>query len=153
MVEKHEVELTEKDVALQTLHSHLVQYQNAYTQAVAQYNVLQERLQQVMTQGAATLTAGTEQLSPLPSSVVDTETSQKLEDLQKNVEELNRQLSEKDGQILELREQAGKDKKSENEEGAASKTDNAKVLKVKAQLTAKVKSLEKEIEKLKKVQA
>lgn len=43
LIEKQELERTEKELTVQTMQGQLYQYQTAYTQAVTQYNSLQER--------------------------------------------------------------------------------------------------------------
>lgn len=164
ITEKHEHEITEKELQIQSLQSSGSQLEAAYSQSTAQYSALQERYHQLVSQGGAgdaTVSAKVAELSPGETNSQDLETlklqvktrDQEIEELmcfKQKSESLTLLLQEKEDEITRLQKSVEeKLKGSENTEGA--KSGDAKMLKIKAQLTAKVKSLEKEIAELKKV--
>lgn len=152
LMEKHDHELSEKDLQAHTIQSQLTQYQTLYSQAMEQYNKLQGRFQQTLSPGGA-----------VPVSQQQDSTSQIVSaELKEKINKMENQLTEKDKLLSEIEKENAnfKDKIKEleveighkKEEGGSSggKSD-PKMLKMKAQMTSKIKALEKEVEKLKKV--
>ena len=180
LVEKHETELTEKEVQIQNLKSSVTQMEGAYNQSLLQYSVLQERYQQVSKPGSVIPSSKPESES---IGAVESEENQDITtDLKSKMETLQIALKEKEREIEELQclkqrsdslnsmliemekenqrlqqllstkeEEMVHSKKKSEETSAEPPKGDAKMLKMKAQLTSKVKSLEKEIAELKKV--
>lgn len=165
LVEKHENECTEKDIQIQNLKSAADQLEGAYNQSLAQYSALQERYDQVIKPGGAVLAfnedikapasgkaesdAGVierlhEQLAEVESLKQRTESlTELLQVKEKEIEKYHQQLEDKEQELQKL--QTGQE-----EQTTSSKGGDTKLLKVKAQLTAKVKNLEKELDQLRK---
>lgn len=191
VVEKHERELSEKASSVQTLQAGLAQYEAAYQQAAAQYNVLQERYQQAyleverLRQGSTSVANhdAPQQASPPDNAVQLQEKQDQLENIQRElteatntiqslksslsnsvpeaevaiqvnqqkakIDDLEKEVTIKDQEIGVLKK-SKEDSASAASSGAGGKGDT-KMLKMKAQLTAKVKALQNEIKELKKV--
>ena len=171
LVEKHEQESTEKEIQIQSLKSSADQLESAYNQSVNQYSALQERYHQLTTTGARGETTdkpGDVHKGGGNSETIETlqallkEKDQQLEELEclkqksESLTEMFREKQEEVDKYKELLEEKEKElqvlqKGATDDAGATSKGGDTKMLKMKAQLTAKVKSLEKEITQLKKV--
>lgn len=153
LIEKHDHEHSEKELQTHSMQSQLIQYQAAYTQAVEQYNKLQARFQQTLTPGGAV------PVSQLEGAANDTNSKQNNE----IISQLEMQINEKDKLLNGLNtdntnlKQKLKDLENEidnlkkEETSASGGKSDPKMLKMKAQMTSKIKTLEKEIEKLKQV--
>jgi chromosome segregation ATPase len=172
LVEKHEQESTEKDIQIQSLKSSADQLEGAYNQSVTQYSALQERYHQLATTGARGETTDkpgdihkggggdSENIETLQAMMKEKDQQlEELECLKQKSESLTQMFREKQEESEKYRQRL-EDKEKELEvlqkgatedSGATSKGGDTKMLKMKAQLTAKVKSLEKEIAQLKKV--
>ena len=154
--------VNENAAYVQQLQNSVRQYEAAYQQLAAQYNTLHEQFTKVTVEGAQKASApGTEQ--PMEQEVAKTKSGSskegvvgpedpelKTESSSKLIEELRREVEEKEKRIRELEgklEQAVTDSTSGN---AGVKADT-KFIKYKSQATAKIKSLEKQIEELKQV--
>lgn len=153
LVEKHEEELSEKDIQIHSLQTSLNNYETAYTKSLAQYNALQSRYHQTMKPGGAVaLGAGSEIVPPS----IPVETQQEFTQLKADLEERAELLQMKEKEIEKLKSDlSSKDREmQESHKKSSSKTDSkgdAKMLKMKAQMTTKIKSLEKELEEFRKV--
>lgn len=172
LVEKHESESTEKDIQIQSLKSSAEQLESAYNQSLSQYEALQGRYDQLINHGDVSKSTGQNLVKSQGSESaegIDTlhkqikEKDQQLEELeclQQKTESLSNLLRDKEEEIEDIKKQL-EDKTNECEKllkqseesatGSGSKGGDTKMLKVKAQLTAKIKGLEKEISELKKV--
>jgi len=161
LVEKHETELSEKVLALESIKSASAQIETAYSQSVEQYSSLQERYHQLAMHGKSD-GQGTGEVH-VSNDIVDKLKSE-LKVKEQEVEELmcfkqksetaTEMLRSKEAEIAALHKQlqdrdTGSDKVLKEDSGA--KGGDTKMLKMKAQLTAKVKALEKEVAQLKKV--
>ncbi|XP_055888049.1 kinectin-like [Biomphalaria glabrata] len=130
VVEKHEVELSEKAVQLESLHSRLSHFEAAYSQATEEYRRLQEHYNLSV--------AGKEREQSSDSVAVREEMTSSL----------NQQIEEYKVTIEKLRQQVKELQSRSSGEESAGPTDS-KLLKVKAQMTTKVKALEKQLAELK----
>ncbi|CAL1543522.1 unnamed protein product [Lymnaea stagnalis] len=140
-VEKHETELSEKELQLQTLQSTLAQYQTAYTQASIQYGRLQEHYQQAL--------AGhvdPEHVKEM-SAAASKDKNPDIDRLKKQLEEATLTIDKLSAQVKELETNPRVTSQQTADEGGA-KSDT-KLLKVKAQMTNKIKALEKQLQELK----
>lgn len=174
IVEKHDHESTEKEIEIQGLKSSGDQLQIAYNQSVAHYSALQERYHQLIKPGDACVAAagdivkgtadkynacGSEDIEKLQTMLK--EKDHQLEELEclkqksESLTELFREKQEESERYKALLEEKDQEleafQRGVEDVGASHKGGNAKMLKIKAQLTAKVKSLEKEIAQLKQV--
>lgn len=160
LIEKQELERTEKELTVQTMQGQLYQYQTAYTQAVTQYNSLQERFHHSTRPGGAVPAA---QVQPVETKLQAPEqmdaTAQVMADLkgkllekEKIIKELEHFKSDFEAAHVQLEDlQKKMDSKVEElkKNLKAAEDTSAKNLKQKAQLTAKIKTLEKENGELK----
>lgn len=156
LIEKQELERTEKELTVQTMQGQLYQYQTAYTQAVTQYNSLQERFHHSTRPGGAVPVA---QVQPVEETKLQAPeqmdaTAQVMADLkgkllekEKIIKELEHFKSDFEAAHVQLEDiQKKMDSKVEElkKNLKAAEDTSAKNLKQKAQLTAKIKTLEKE---------
>lgn len=156
LIEKQELERTEKELTVQTMQGQLYQYQTAYTQAVTQYNSLQERFHHSTRPGGAVPAA---QVQPVEETKLQAPeqmdaTAQVMADLkgkllekEKIIKELEHFKSDFEAAHVQLEDlQKKMDSKVEElkKNLKAAEDTSAKNLKQKAQLTAKIKTLEKE---------
>lgn len=161
LIEKQELERTEKELTVQTMQGQLYQYQTAYTQAVTQYNSLQERFHHSTRPGGAVPAA---QVQPVEETKLQAPeqmdaTAQVMADLkgkllekEKIIKELEHFKSDFEAAHVQLEDlQKKMDSKVEElkKNLKAAEDTSAKNLKQKAQLTAKIKTLEKENGELK----
>lgn len=161
LIEKQELERTEKELTVQTMQGQLYQYQTAYTQAVTQYNSLQERFHHSTRPGGAVPAA---QVQPVEETKLQAPeqmdaTAQVMADLkgkllekEKIIKELEHFKSDFEAAHVQLKDlQKKMDSKVEElkKNLKAAEDTSAKNLKQKAQLTAKIKTLEKENGELK----
>lgn len=161
LIEKQELERTEKELTVQTMQGQLYQYQTAYTQAVTQYNSLQERFHHSTRPGGAVPAA---QVQPVEETKLQAPeqmdaTAQVMADLkgkllekEKIIKELEHFKSDFEAAPVQLEDlQKKMDSKVEElkKNLKAAEDTSAKNLKQKAQLTAKIKTLEKENGELK----
>lgn len=161
LIEKQELERTEKELTVQTMQGQLYQYQTAYTQAVTQYNSLQERFHHSTRPGGAVPAA---QVQPVEETKLQAPeqmdaTAQvmanlkgKLLEKEKIIKELEHFKSDFEAAHVQLEDlQKKMDSKVEElkKNLKAAEDTSAKNLKQKAQLTAKIKTLEKENGELK----
>lgn len=161
LIEKQELERTEKELTVQTMQGQLYQYQTAYTQAVTQYNSLQERFHHSTRPGGAVPAA---QVQPVEETKLQAPeqmdaTAQVMADLkgkllekEKIIKELEHFKSDFEAVHVQLEDlQKKMDSKVEElkKNLQAAEDTSAKNLKQKAQLTAKIKTLEKENGELK----
>lgn len=161
LIEKQELERTEKELTVQTMQGQLYQYQTAYTQAVTQYNSLQERFHHSTHPGGAVPVA---QVQPVEETKLQAPeqmdaTAQVMADLkgkllekEKIIKELEHFKSDFEAAHVQLEDlQKKMDSKVEElkKNLKAAEDTSAKNLKQKAQLTAKIKTLEKENGELK----
>lgn len=161
LIEKQELERTEKELTVQTMQGQLYQYQTAYTQAVTQYNSLQERFHHSTRPGGAVPAA---QVQPVEETKLQAPeqmdaTAQVMADLkgkllekEKIIKELEHFKSDFEAAHVQLEDlQKKMDSKVEElkKNLKAAEDTSAKNLKQKAQLTAKIKNLEKENGELK----
>lgn len=161
LIEKQELERTEKELTVQTMQGQLYQYQTAYTQAVTQYNSLQERFHHSTRPGGAVPAA---QVQPVEETKLQAPeqmdaTAQVMADLkgkllekEKIIKELEHFKSDFEAAHVQLEDlQKKMDSKVEElkKNLKAAEDTSAKSLKQKAQLTAKIKTLEKENGELK----
>lgn len=161
LIEKQELERTEKELTVQTMQGQLYQYQTAYTQAVTQYNSLQERFHHSTRPGGAVPVA---QVQPVEETKLQAPeqmdaTAQVMADLkgkllekEKIIKELEHFKSDFEAAHVQLEDiQKKMDSKVEElkKNLKAAEDTSAKNLKQKAQLTAKIKTLEKENGELK----
>lgn len=161
LIEKQELERTEKELTVQTMQGQLYQYQTAYTQAVTQYNSLQERFHHSTRPGGAVPAA---QVQPVEETKLQAPeqmdaTAQVMADLkgkllekEKVIKELEHFKSDFEAAHVQLEDlQKKMDSKVEElkKNLKAAEDTSAKNLKQKAQLTAKIKTLEKENGELK----
>lgn len=161
LIEKQELERTEKELTVQTMQGQLYQYQTAYTQAVTQYNSLQERFHHSTRPGGAVPAA---QVQPVEETKLQAPeqmdaTAQVMADLKgkllekkKIIKELEHFKSDFEAAHVQLEDlQKKMDSKVEElkKNLKAAEDTSAKNLKQKAQLTAKIKTLEKENGELK----
>lgn len=161
LIEKQELERTEKELTVQTMQGQLYQYQTAYTQAVTQYNSLQERFHHSTRPGGAVPAA---QVQPVEETKLQAPeqmdaTAQVMADLkgkllekEKIIKELEHFKSDFEAVHVQLEDlQKKMDSKVEElkKNLKAAEDTSAKNLKQKAQLTAKIKTLEKENGELK----
>lgn len=161
LLEKQELERTEKELTVQTMQGQLYQYQTAYTQAVTQYNSLQERFHHSTWPGGAVPAAqvqpveetklqAPEQMDATAQLMADLK--EKLLEKEKTIKELEHFKSDFEAAHVQL-EDLQKKMESKVEELKrslkAAEDTSAKNLKQKAQLTAKIKTLEKENGELK----
>lgn len=161
LIEKQELERTEKELTVQTMQGQLYQYQTAYTQAVTQYNSLQERFHHSTRPGGAVLAA---QVQPVEETKLQAPeqmdaTAQVMADLkgkllekEKIIKELEHFKTDFEAAHVQLEDlQKKMDSKVEElkKNLKAAEDTSAKNLKQKAQLTAKIKTLEKENGELK----
>lgn len=161
LIEKQELERTEKELTVQTMQGQLYQYQTAYTQAVTQYNSLQERFHHSTRPGGAVPAA---QVQPVEETKLQAPeqmdaTAQVMADLkgkllekEKIIKELEHFKSDFEAAHVQLEDlQKKMDSKVEElkKNLKATEDTSAKNLKQKAQLTAKIKTLEKENGELK----
>lgn len=161
LIEKQELERTEKELTVQTMQGQLYQYQTAYTQAVTQYNSLQERFHHSTRPGGAVPAA---QVQPVEETKLQAPeqmdaTAQVMADLkgkllekEKIIKELEHFKSDFEAAHVQLEDlQKKMDSKVEElkKNLKAAEDISAKNLKQKAQLTAKIKNLEKENGELK----
>lgn len=161
LIEKQELERTEKELTVQTMQGQLYQYQTAYTQAVTQYNSLQERFHHSTRPGGAVPVA---QVQPVEETKLQAPeqmdaTAQVMADLKgkllekkKIIKELEHFKSDFEAAHVQLEDlQKKMDSKVEElkKNLKAAEDTSAKNLKQKAQLTAKIKTLEKENGELK----
>lgn len=161
LIEKQELERTEKELTVQTMQGQLYQYQTAYTQAVTQYNSLQERFHHSMRPGGAVPAA---QVQPVEetklqapeqmdaTAQVMADLKEKLLEKEKIIKELEHFKSDFEAAHVQLEDlQKKMDSKVEElkKNLKAAEDTSAKNLKQKAQLTAKIKTLEKENGELK----
>lgn len=173
IVEKHENENTEKEIQIQSLKSSAEQFESAYNQSVSQYSALQERYHQLVKPGGAVSGSmaqksgdghkGDGDASDIEHlKVLLKEKDQQLEELEclkqksESLTEILREKQEENEKLKKLLEEKEHElesvhKGATDESGASQKGGDTKMLKMKAQLTAKVKGLEKEIAQLKKV--
>lgn len=161
LIEKQELERTEKELTVQTMQGQLYQYQTAYTQAVTQYNSLQERFHHSTRPGGAVPAA---QVQPVEetklqapeqmdaTAQVMADLKEKLLEKEKIIKELEHFKSDFEAAHVQLEDLQ---KKMDSKVGElkknlkAAEDTSAKNLKQKAQLTAKIKTLEKENGELK----
>lgn len=156
LIEKQELERTEKELTVQTMQGQLYQYQTAYTQAVTQYNSLQERFHHSTRPGGAVPAA---QVQPVEETKLQAPeqmdaTAQVMADLkgkllekEKIIKELEHFKTDFEAAHVQLEDlQKKMDSKVEElkKNLKAAEDTSAKNLKQKAQLTAKIKTLEKE---------
>ncbi|XP_012944847.2 putative leucine-rich repeat-containing protein DDB_G0290503 [Aplysia californica] len=146
-VEKHETELSEKEVQVATLQSTLQQYETAYNQASAQYGQLQEHYRQALagnvdSQQAASVLGASGKDQSAEVEALKHELSQS----KQTVEKLISQVQELETQQKSSPEEASSGG-SGGSSGGGGKSDT-KLLKVKAQMTSKIKALEKELQEL-----
>ncbi|ESO94726.1 hypothetical protein LOTGIDRAFT_160959 [Lottia gigantea] len=136
LVEKHETEVSEKDLQMQSLQMSLTQYESVYVQASVQYSSLQERYQQTFNE-LQKVKEGNQ-----PSSVQTSLSSSvsEIQELRTINECLKTEIALKTDELEILKKSTVEDTKSEKSE--------AKMLKMKAQMTSKIKTLEKELEGL-----
>lgn len=161
LIEKQELERTEKELTVQTMQGQLYQYQTAYTQAVTQYNSLQERFHHSTRPGGAVPAA---QVQPVEETKLQAPeqmdaTAQVMADLkgkllekEKIIKELEHFKSDFEAAHVQLEDlQKKMDSKVEElkKNLKAAEDTSAKNLKQKAQFTAKIKTLEKENGELK----
>lgn len=161
LIEKQGLERTEKELTVQTMQGQLYQYQTAYTQAVTQYNSLQERFHHSTRPGGAVPAA---QVQPVEETKLQAPeqmdaTAQVMADLkgkllekEKIIKELEHFKSDFEAAHVQLEDlQKKMDSKVEElkKNLKAAEDTSAKNLKQKAQLTAKIKTLEKENGELK----
>lgn len=161
LIEKQELERTEKELTVQTMQGQLYQYQTAYTQAVTQYNSLQEHFHHSTRPGGAVPAA---QVQPVEETKLQAPeqmdaTAQVMADLkgkllekEKIIKELEHFKSDFEAAHVQLEDlQKKMDSKVEElkKNLKAAEDTSAKNLKQKAQLTAKIKTLEKENGELK----
>lgn len=161
LIEKQELERTEKELTVQTMQGQLYQYQTAYTQAMTQYNSLQERFHHSTRPGGAVPAA---QVQPVEETKLQAPeqmdaTAQVMADLkgkllekEKIIKELEHFKSDFEAAHVQLEDlQKKMDSKVEElkKNLKAAEDTSAKNLKQKAQLTAKIKTLEKENGELK----
>lgn len=161
LIEKQELERTEKELTVQTMQGQLYQYQTAYTQAVTQYNSLQERFHHSTRPGGAVPAA---QVQPVEETKLQAPeqmdaTAQVMADLkgkllekEKIIKELEHFKTDFEAAHVQLEDlQKKMDSKVEElkKNLKAAEDTSAKNLKQKAQLTAKIKTLEKENGELK----
>lgn len=161
LIERQELERTEKELTVQTMQGQLYQYQTAYTQAVTQYNSLQERFHHSTRPGGAIPAA---QVQPVEETKLQAPeqmdaTAQVMADLkgkllekEKIIKELEHFKSDFEAAHVQLEDlQKKMDSKVEElkKNLKAAEDTSAKNLKQKAQLTAKIKTLEKENGELK----
>lgn len=161
LIEKQELERTEKELTVQTMQGQLYQYQTAYTQAVTQYNSLQERFHHSTRPGGAVPAA---QVQPVEETKLQAPeqmdaTAQVMADLkgkllekEKIIKELEHFKSDFEAAHVQLEDlQKKMDSKVEElkKNLKAAEDTSAKNLKQKAQLTARIKNLEKENGELK----
>lgn len=161
LIEKQELERTEKELTVQTMQGQLYQYQTAYTQAVTQYNSLQERFHHSTRPGGAVPAA---QVQPVEETKLQAPeqmdaTAQVMADLkgkllekEKIIKELEHFKTDFEAAHVQLEDlQKKMDSKVEElkKNLKATEDTSAKNLKQKAQLTAKIKTLEKENGELK----
>lgn len=161
LIEKQELERTEKELTVQTMQGQLYQYQTAYTQAVTQYNSLQERFHHSTRPGGAVPAA---QVQPVEetklqapeqmdaTAQVMADLKEKLLEKEKIIKELEHFKSDFEAAHVQLEDlQKKMDSKVEElkKNLKAAEDTSAKNLKQKAQLTAKIKNLEKENGELK----
>lgn len=161
LIEKQELERTEKELTVQTMQGQLYQYQTAYTQAVTQYNSLQERFHHSTRPGGAVPAAqvqpveGTKLQAPEQmdaTAQVMADLKGKLLEKEKIIKELEHFKSDFEAAHVQLEDlQKKMDSKVEElkKNLKAAEDTSAKNLKQKAQLTAKIKTLEKENGELK----
>lgn len=164
LVEKHEHETTEKEMQIQSLKSSSSQLEVAYSQSAAQYSSLQERYHHLVSQGGAgdatdsVKTKSDETSDRISDQNVDMLKShlkardQEIEELicfKQKCDSLSEMLREKQDENEKLKKELDGDKGAETSDSG--KSSGAKMLKMKAQLTARVKALEKELIDLKKV--
>lgn len=159
LIEKHETENTEKDLNIHTLYSQLQQYQNAYSQAAIHYNNLQERFQHMLKPGGA-VPATPEQapLVTLPSTLENDSSNQLIAELKERLKEKDKELVDMENykkqyeqlQVQLAEKEVAEAAKKPSEEETTGKSET-KMLKMKAQLTSKIKALEKELDQLRKV--
>lgn len=161
LIEKHELERTEKELIVQTMQGQLYQYQTAYTQAVAQYNSLQERFHHSTRPGGAVpasqIAQAEETKLQAPEQIdataqVMAELREKLLEKERTIKELEHYRSDFDvaqTKLGELEKEMGEKMEEMKKNLKAVEDSSAKNLKQKAQLTAKVKSLEKEVSEYK----
>lgn len=161
LIEKQELERTEKELTVQTMQGQLYQYQTAYTQAVTQYNSLQERFHHSTRPGGAVPAA---QVQPVEetklqapeqmdaTAQVMADLKEKLLEKEKIIKELEHFKSDFEAAHVQLEDlQKKMDSKVEElkKNLKAAEDTSAKNIKQKAQLTAKIKNLEKENGELK----
>lgn len=161
LIEKQELERTEKELTVQTMQGQLYQYQTAYTQAVTQYNSLQERFHHSTRPGGAVPAAQVQSVeeTKLQAPEQMDATAQVMADLkgkllekEKIIKELEHFKSDFEAAHVQLEDlQKKMDSKVEElkKNLKAAEDTSAKNLKQKAQLTAKIKTLEKENGELK----
>ena len=174
MVEKHEAELTEKELRIQSLTSSVSQLEAAYTQSSAQYNTLQDRYHNLLKPGGAKpvqespvaedsdenqnalVTDLNDKVERLQSLLKEKEQDyEQIECLKQKLETLTAILKEKENELSETTQKL-EEKEMECDhlksiEDGESKGSDQKALKMKAKYTSKIKSLEKEISDLRQV--
>ena len=164
ITEKHEHETTEKELQIQSLQYSSSQLESAYSQSTAQYSALQERYHHLVSQGGAGDASTMAKAEPASGdgNNKDLESikqllkvkEQEIEELichKQKSESLGGLLQEKEDEISKLKKSAEEKSKDGDSSGSGAKSGDTKMLKMKAQLTAKVKTLEKEIAELRKV--
>lgn len=161
LIEKQELERTEKELTVQTMQGQLYQYQTAYTQAVTQYNSLQERFHHSTRPGGAVPAAQVQSVEETKlqapeqmdaTAQVMADLKRKLLEKEKIIKELEHFKSDFEAAHVQLEDlQKKMDSKVEElkKNLKAAEDTSAKNLKQKAQLTAKIKTLEKENGELK----
>lgn len=161
LIEKQELERTEKELTVQTMQGQLYQYQTAYTQAVTQYNSLQERFHHSTRPGGAVPAAQVQSVEETKlqapeqmdaTAQVMADLKEKLLEKEKIIKELEHFKSDFEAAHVQLEDlQKKMDSKVEElkKNLKAAEDTSAKNLKQKAQLTAKIKTLEKENGELK----
>lgn len=161
LIEKQELERTEKELTVQTMQGQLYQYQTAYTQAVTQYNSLQERFHHSTRPGGAVPAA---QVQPVEETKLQAPeqmdaTAQVMADLKGKLLEKEKIIKELEHfkcdfeavhvQLEDLQKKMDSKVEELKKNLKAAEDTSAKNLKQKAQLTAKIKTLEKENGELK----
>ena len=153
LIEKHDHEHSEKELQTHSMHSQLIQYQAAYAQAVEQYNKLQARFQQTLTPGGAVPVS---QLEGAANETDSKQSNEQISQLEMQINEKDKLLNELDTDNTNLKQKL-KDLENEidnlkkEETSASGGKSDPKMLKMKAQMTSKIKALEKEMGKLKQV--
>lgn len=153
LIEKHDHEHSEKELQTHSMQSQLIQYQAAYAQAVEQYNKLQARFQQTLTPGGAVPVS---QLEGAANETDSKQSNEQISQLEMQINEKDKLLNELDTDNTNLKQKL-KDLENEidslkkEETSASGGKSDPKMLKMKAQMTSKIKTLEKEIENLKQV--